>query len=455
MTEDRGSRRHYPFTAWNFVVICLDVAFFLAGLAFIDPVVVLPVLIEKLQGSQVTIGLMGAIQRSGWIVPQLIATSFVMHRRRKKPFVIVPVLLSRLPFIPVALAFYLAPARSNLQGLLAALIAVYAVFFFCDGLVGVPWHDIIARTIPPHLRGRFFGSVNVLAALFVIGAGAVVRRVLADESLPFPHNYGVLLLFLCGCITMSTIALLFMKEPQDSEIADRQSLITIIRSVPATLRRYPALKRLIVAQNMMGIAAIAIPFYAVYASARLGLPDAAGGIFIWAGTAGMLVASLVWAYLNDRHGPRMVLRGLSLLYIAAPLAALGIPPLVRALHLQGDMVYWYGAAFFLNSAAGAGGWMGTTNYVLDLASDDIRPLFLGLSATLSAPVVLMPLAGGVLLGFISHEALFCLAAVGMVVATVFVFRLEEPSQVVSHLSRGPEIHPGMGSELHVDAQIVD
>jgi MFS family permease len=443
MAEAARREQHYPFTAWNFVVISIDAAFFFAGLAFMDPVVVLPVLIEKLHGSQVTIGLMGAIQRAGWIVPQLLATSFVLHRRRKKPFVLLPVIVSRAPFVPLAISFYLAPPGSKLQALLGALIGVYAVFFFCDGLVGVPWHDIIARTIPPNLRGRFFASINIGSGIFAIVAGAVVRRVLSDPSLPFPHNYGVLFMFVCGCMAMSTIALFFIKEPHGSQISDRQSLLTIVRSVPSTLRRYPALTRLIIAQNMMGVAAVAIPFYAVYANTRLGLPDSVSGLFIWAGIGGMVIASLVWAYSNDRYGPRLVLRGVSLLSIAAPIAAAAIPPLVRALHAQGDMAYWYAATFFLNSAAASGGWMGVTNYVFELAPDDIRPLFLGLSATLSAPVILMPLIGGVLLSFISYQALFAIAAVGAAGGTLYVFRLEQPSQLTSHLAyepAGPATH---------------
>ncbi|MBN1459294.1 MAG: hypothetical protein JXA57_07145, partial [Armatimonadetes bacterium] len=150
----------YPYTRWNFIVVIFDAAFFFAGLTFIDPVVVLPVLIDKLGGSQATIGLVGGIQRAGWIIPQLVATSFVLHRRRKKPMVMWAVVLSRIPFCFLALAFSLPGAGDHLRALLLLLIGIYTVFFFGDGLVGVPWHDIVARTIPPGLRGRFFGGIN-------------------------------------------------------------------------------------------------------------------------------------------------------------------------------------------------------------------------------------------------------------------------------------------------------
>ena len=451
-TEAQAPRNHYPFTGWNFVVITIDASFFFAGLAFMDPVVVLPVLIEKLHGSQLTIGLVGAIQRAGWIVPQLLATSFVLHRRRKKPFVLLPCLFARTLFIGLAAAFYLLPAGSDLHALLFLLIGVYAVFFFSDGLVGVPWHDIIARTVPPNMRGRFFGSINFASGILAIAAGAVVRRVLSDPSLPFPHNYGLLFAFLCVCMGLSTIALAFIKEPHGSPISERQSLLRIVRSIPSTLRRYPLLFRLIVAQNAMGVAGLAIQFYAVFANTQLKLPESVGGIFIWASIAGSLAFSFVWAFVNDRHGPRSVLRGVALFSVFAPLAALAMPPLARALQLERDMAYWYAATFLFNGIAGAGAWMGITNYVLELAPDDIRPLFLGLSATLSAPVVFMPLIGGILLSFISYEMLFALTALGAAGAAAYVFRLEQPTRLVSDAASDPASH---GLALAPDAQPSD
>ncbi len=423
-----GPRQQYPYTRWNFVVIALDAAFFFAGISFIDPVAVLPVLVGKLEGSNLVVGLLGALQRAGWIVPQIIGASFVLHRPRKKPFVVLPCLVARLPFVPLAIIFSVVQPGSQLQGLLFLLIGVYALFFFSDGLVGVPWHDIIARTIPPNLRGRFFGSINIGAGLLAFASGAVVRRVLSDPSLPFPHNYGLLFTFLCICMALSTFFLALIKEPSGTALDQRQSLTSIVRAIPATLRRHRLLRRVIIAQNIMGIVALALPFYAVYAHSRLHLPDSFGGFFIWAGIAGTMGASLVWAYLNDRRGPLTVLRGVVVAGLAVPLAAIVFPPLARGLGAVSALGHIYSLTFLLNGIAMAGGWMGVTNYVLEIAPDDIRPLFLGLSSTLAAPVVLMPLIGGWLLTLVSYETLFAIAVAGAVIGILYVYSLERPER---------------------------
>jgi len=430
--EARAGEPQYPFTGWNFIVITLDAAFFFAGLAFIDPLIVLPILVDKIAGSQVLVGLMSAIQRAGWIVPQLLATSFVLHHRRKKPFVMWPVVLSRLPFVVLAAAFSLPGAGDHVKALLLLLIGIYTVFFFGDGLVGVPWHDIIARTIPPKLRGRFFGSINVLGGMLIIGAGQIVKRVLADPSLPFPHNYGRLFIFLCACMGLSTFFLALMKEPTGSAFEERQPFGRIVRLIPSTLRRYRPLLRVIVAQNIMGITGLALPFYALYAHKRLGVPEPYGGTFIQVGILGLMAASVLWAFLNDRRGPLTVLRGVAFGAVTVPMAALGLPPLIRALGAQEHMAHAYSLVFFLSSAASSGMWMGVTNYVLEIAPDEVRPLFLGLSATLAAPVVLTPLIGGLLLGLIAYEVLFAIVGVAALASAIYIATLERPRRLEHH-----------------------
>jgi len=435
-------------TRWNFIVIVLDASFFGAGLAFLDPVAVLPVLIERLSGSEVIVGLMSALQRAGWIVPQLLGASIVLHRPRKKPFVVYPCLLGRLPFLALAIFFCMPGARADLQMLLLLLIVAFAFFFFTDGLIGVPWHDIIARTIPSGLRGRFFGSIQFLGGIFAIGAGAAVRRVLADETIPFPQNYGRLFILLFICMTISTFFLALIREPRPFTVGERHSLPQIIRAIPATFRRSPLLLRVIIAQNICGIAGLALPFYAVYANVRLGLPPHTGGLFIWAAIVGSVFASVIWAYLNDRRGCTRVIRGVAYLVIAVPLSALLLPHLVRALGVQSAMAYIYAVVFLLNGATWGGMWMGFTNYVLELAPDDVRPLFLGLNSTLAAPTILMPLLGGLLLGVISYEHLFALVVAAGVLAVIYTRRLPMPRPLPrptpaaeSDLTIPPEVRP--------------
>jgi len=265
----------------------------MASLAFIDPVAVLPVMLSKLGASALLIGFMGAVQRAGWLLPQLLVTSFVLHRDRKFPFVIYPAAISRLPLIVLAAVFSATWGASHPEALVLLTVVVFALFFFGDGMVGVPWHDICARTIPPTLRGRFFGSIQLVGGVLGVAAGELVRRVLADPSLPFPQNYGRLFIFLCIGMVTSTIFVALIKEPRGKAASEAQSLLRIVRAIPLTLRRYPLLRRLIVCQVLCSLPLVAMPFYAVYATERLGLPQDVAGRFVQASVVGFAGASIL------------------------------------------------------------------------------------------------------------------------------------------------------------------
>ena len=412
-------------TRWNFVVIVLDASFFFGAFAFLDPVAVLPVLLSDLSGSRIVVGLLSALQRAGWLLPQLLAASFVLHRPRKKPFVMYPVIISRLPFLGLAVLFNTGWAAAHPRWTLLLLMVGYGIFFFGDGLSGVPWHDIVGRTIPAQLRGRFFGSMQFLGGLLAVLAALEVRRVLSDQSLAFPFNYGRLFLYLSFGMLLSTIFLALIREPHGPVADEAQPLARLLRAIPATLRLYPLLRRVIVGQILCGTAGLAVPFYAVYAHSRLHLPPATGGLFVGAATVGSVGASLLWAYLSDRLGSTRVIRAVSWLVISVPVMALLVAPLSRIMG-ETSLVFLYSLVFLLNGATWGGMWMGFTNYVLEIAPVNIRPLFLGLQATLSSPTVFMPLLGGWLLTFLPFQGLFALVVLGGVVSAIYVYRLPEP-----------------------------
>ena len=85
--------------------------------------------------------------------------------------------------------------------------------------------------------------------------------------------------------------------------------------------------------------------------------------------------------------------------------------------------------------------MGLTNYVFEIAPDEIRPLFLGLASTLSAPVILMPMIGGLLLSFIAYQTLFAISLAGAVIGIFYVYTLEHPHPPTPDAAAGPGSAP--------------
>jgi MFS family permease len=106
-----------------------------------------------------------------------------------------------------------------------------------------------------------------------------------------------------------------------------------------------------------------------------------------------------------------------------------MPRLASALGAESHVVYFYAGAFLLNGVSTSGVWMGFINYVLEIAPDSVRPLFLGLAATLSAPAVVAPLLGGLLLKIVSYETLFGIVCGVALASLLYVWTLEHPKRL--------------------------
>ena len=161
-------------TRWNFGVIVGESTFFMSGLAWVDPAAVLPLFIARLTPSTVVIGAIAVLQQVGWKAPQIFMAAALGHRPHKLPFLRWPVLIGRLPFF--AFVGYLWLQGIENSGLVIWFLAIaLACISFGNGILGISWNDIIAKSIPPRLRGRFFGSMQFATAVAAFAVGFAVR----------------------------------------------------------------------------------------------------------------------------------------------------------------------------------------------------------------------------------------------------------------------------------------
>jgi hypothetical protein len=314
--------------------------------------------------------------------------------------------------------------------MLWALAGCYGTLFLTDGLIGPAWYDIIGKTIPPRVRGRFFGGMCILEGLGALASGWLVKRVLANPQLPYPRDYGVLFACTCAGLFMSFLLLAMIREPEGSVISEQvQPFREVLAQVSHIWRGSSPLRRLLAVSGLGSLASLGWPFYVLYGMQTLRLPAESGAAFIWATAVGSVVSSLVWAWMNDRKGPRSVVVGISALRFAPPALALIVPVLANAfppLHSPGVAQYVYAIVFLVGGAVMSGGMMGFSNYLLELAADKERTLFIGLGNTLSAPGLLAPVLGGWLLSVWSSPGVFAVAAAVGVVGLFVSLGLQAP-----------------------------
>lgn len=430
---------------WNFWVISLDAAFWVAGMACMDSAAVLPVFVSTLTDSKLVIGFLTALPGVGWTLPQLIGVAGVMHRPRKKGYLLKVAAVGRTPALILPALLLLTPLPDKTL-MLWALVGCYSLLFLSDGVIGVAWYDIIGKTIPARMRGRFFAAMSILGGVGALGSGWLVKRVLASPALTYPRQYGVLLACMCAGFFLSYLLLAMIREPQGAVMSEEvQPLREIIRWIPRIWKNSPPFRGVLIISWLGSLASLAWPFYSLHGMKALNLPIESGAAFIWAGTLGSMIGSPVWAWVNDRRGPRSVIVGCCAMKLTAPALALLVPIIVPAhpaLAAPRVAQYLYASVFFCGGMLMGGLMMGFANFLLELASPAERPLYIGLGNTLTAPGLLTPLLGGWLASVWSYPGLLVVAAALGVVTLAYSFTLPAPALPLAGLPQpGPKEHP--------------
>ncbi len=401
----------------NFSLLVTDHVSFSTGMAFMGVTTILPSLVRQLGGGPVIVGSLSTIQAAGWMLPQLFAGRYVANRRRVKSYVLWPGVISRVFLLVMVLALA-AFGASAPQVALMAFLTTFAAFAISDAVGGVGWFDLLAKAIPLERRGRAMGVAQTLSSLGAIGAGIAARSILARPA-PFPGNYVLLIGLGAGCICVSPLAILLMREPPgSSEGSTNLPWRVYVPKLLSIFRRDRRFAWLTVVGWVATLADMGNAFYVLYAGDRLHIPEPVIGLFISAGMVGGLLSGLVLGPLGDRRGSAavivitMALRclGPGLALLAPALAGLhsGLAPMLFMLIFAG-----------MGMVTGAN-MIGSMNYLLEIAPAGERPMYVALYNTLGILVVFAPLLAGWLVQVTSYEALYVvtlgLAFLGLVTA---------------------------------------
>jgi hypothetical protein len=313
---------------------------------------------------------------------------------------------------------------SNPQLALVGFFVALIAFSLTDGVSGVPWTDMVAKTIPSNRRGRLFGTMQFLGGFGAFASGFLIRQILASDRISFPANYALLMVIGFGLLCVSFGGTMSVRE-KPGVTRQGASLADYFRRLPAVWRQNPAFQQMMYVRMLFSFLYLSLPFYVVFARQTLNLPESIIGIFISAQMAGNITGGLLWGYLGDNHGHRLVVRLIGVAAGSTPLLAL-VASLLHWLGLTQLAIIPYLLLFATVGATLSGMWMGFTNYMLDTVQDLDRPTYVGLMNTLIAPFTFLPMLGGVLVQLLSHEVLFVVTAAFIIIGNIYARRLPEP-----------------------------
>ena len=408
-------------TRWNFASLVLDGVCFAIGAAFIEANTLLPSLVSLLTSNSVFIGLASTIRNAGYLLPQLFVAGYAERLPFKKPLLRVNGIINRFSVLLMALVIFFL-AEQQPQVALFALLAAISLFSVSDGIGGVPWTDLVAKSIPSTRRGRLFATMQSVGGIGAFFAGLFIRQTLKDIA--FPLNYTVLLLVGFVFMILSFVGTMQVKE-REGVVRHGSTMASYWRRLPSVWRESPMFQQMMFTRMLLSCFYLALPFYVIFARERLGFAESTVGLFLSAQMAGSILASLLWGNLGDKHGNRTVIRLVTIVTAITPSLAL-LSSLMLRIGWTNMASFFCFLVFATVGGTLSGNWIGFTNYLLEIASDVDRPTYVGLMNTLTAPFTFLPIVGGILLRFVSHEALFAATLTVVLGSVILAAKLPEP-----------------------------
>jgi MFS family permease len=382
----------------NFIVNFFDGTAFWFGASFFAYRTILPVYLANLTDSEFSIGLLSTIIATGWLLPQLFTANWTQRLPVKK---VAPVkwglFTERLPIFLLIPAVWLATVNTELA--IIAFFILIAWHLVGAGVIAVGWQDMIAKIFPIDRRGKFFGLTNFGGtATGILGASAAAWLL---DRYEFPYGYMLCFAAASILIFISWIFLAMTREPAVEPKEAPISEAEYWKRLPKILREDSNYRRYLISQIVITGGGIALGFLAVYAVQRWDLPDSQAGLFTTSMLLGQALSNLLFGWLSDRKGHKLILE----LSVLASVLSVGLA-------FVASQPGWFYAVFALVGVSAAGFMMSGIMIVFEFAHADIRPTYIGLNNTVIGVFsALMPLLGAWLIGAFGYRVLFGFAIV--------------------------------------------
>jgi MFS family permease len=418
---ETGAREREPRDArtmrWNFAFFGGDIALFSLGLSISSSYTILPLFVAHLTRSNVAVALIPAIRALGLYGPQLLVAPLVERLRHALPFILLATILERVPYLVLAFGAITLAGR-NTGALLVLFFAMIFVALFAGGLTYPAWLDMIARSIPRTWLGRFMGFWWGAGNVMGIGGAAIATVLLA--SVTWPLNFALCFTMTFAAMVLSFVLLALGREParvRPTPPAPRRSLSAQARELAALVRQDGALRRLLLANGLVGMATMAGALYAVSALRLGGLSDPEVGAESTALFVAMTLGSFAWGAVGDRFGHRA-----TLLWGTACAGLAGLVALVAHGFLA------YGVVFLALGLSISGVLLAGFTLITEFGPVERRPTYVALASVAYAPFVIgAPILGGFMANAWGYPPVFVVTALFATAAALLLrFWVPEP-----------------------------
>lgn len=403
------------YTRRNFVLGVVNGVLFIVAETLLDPTLVIVGFVSHLTQSPILLGLVIPIHDGVWALPQLWVSGFLQSWPRKLG------LYRGTGFVRISCWLTLAVVMvlvSQPGWLLTLFFLVFSVGMLASGLGGLPFMEVVGKTVSPGRRGEFFAWRFGLGGLLGIGASALVSWLLAPTApLAFPHNFGLLAFLYWVFASISVLSFDQVEEQPGTTIQPRASVVAQLTRARQFLRRDPDYRRLILMMSLLILAGSATPFFAVYVQQKLGGSRQMIGVYLAVMIGANLLANLVFGRISRRYGNQRVVNIALMAGISMSLLVLALVLLAGPLKLSGQAAsYWLVPVFIFSALRGTGIGIAGNSLILDMAPETERSLYLGFYNTFLGVVMLAGMVSGLVVSAFGLTTLLILTLLAHLLA---------------------------------------
>jgi len=357
----------------------------------------------------------------GWFLPQMAVAAVTLHQKNQMPLYIKIAFLRGGSFLLLAILVFFSRI-ANPSYLLITFFFLFSIYALGGGLAGVSFTDVVGKAIPQNKRGSFFGMRMFFGGGLAALAGILIERILRVYD--FPKNFGVLFLIAAVLIIFALLSFSLVKEPPVGKRPERKQFRENLRLGFETLKRDRNYRMLIWTRVAIGAYVMGFPFYIIFAKKFLHVPTSIAGIFLSVQMAGYLSSNILWGYLSNNKSNKLVL------LLSAICSA--ICPLLLILSILTKIPLWlYGSIFFFLGATISGLDMGYTNYLLEIAPEERRPIYVGFLNTIVGPTIFLSAVGGLIIQVSSFTFLYSLVFLISILSIFLSLSLGETKEALN------------------------
>lgn len=395
--EDKTYGRIYLPFVWH--------GFFLAlTMAMIEMNTVLPSLISELTKSTVAFGALYSIMLGAPLVFNLLFSRYLERFVLKKKFLLLGIYLRSFSFLGMSVVTLLF-AKDNPFAALIGFYFLIFIFSISGGFAGIAYSDIIGKLLPSQKRGELYAVRQLISGVASLLGGFFVAWVFKPGSLQFPFNYALNLFIGFIGLILGAMGFWMIKEPPSTaEKKENGKDEGFIRDVISILKKDRRFLRFIIVENVTSFSLMILPFYLVFVKSSFPGYEAYLGAFVISQIIGSMSSNFLWAFISNKFGAKRVVKVCIFMGALIPIIAIILRPLGPV---------WYMIVFLLVGFITSGRNIGFEPYLLDIAPDDKRTIYLGIRGTLNIFDVFLPIAGGLFINWLGYYASFGIVSLVM------------------------------------------